>query len=377
MNKRRLLLVSDTYLPQIDGTVRFIEEFVKHCKNDFEITLLVPKFSDKENKLGVKAIFLPVSRLIEPLPTYPSIKLNLGNLIKIKRAVKDSEIIFAQGPALLSYLAVYYARRYKKKAVFYTHVLPWELLDKSKSSFFWRTIAKMVRKISIYFYNKCDEVYLPYYDLEEQLKSYGIKTKTYITRLGIDIERFTLTKNKEASKKKVKIDEKKFVIGYVGRISKEKNLSILLEAFKKIEVPNISLLLVGSGADSLVNQFKETKNCVVTGFVNNVPDYLNAMDIFVMPSLTETTSLATLEAMSCGLPVIATKVGFIKSYLVKDHNGIFFPRDSATMLALKIEQLMKDSELMRTLGTNARKMVAYSFSWERSVNKIKRLLLEI
>ena len=377
MNKRKLLLVSDTYLPQIDGTVRFIEEFVKHCKHEFEITLMVPKFSDKENKLGVKAIFLPVSKLIEPLPTYPSIKLNLRNLIKIKRAVKDSDIIFAQGPALLSYFAVYYARRYKKKAVFYTHVLPWELLAKSKSSFFWRTIAKIVRKISIYFYNKCDEVYLPYHDLEEQLKSYGIKTKTHIARLGIDIERFALTKNKEASKKKVKIDEKKIVIGYVGRISKEKNLTILLEAFKKIEIPNISLLLVGSGADNLVNKFKETKNCIVTGFVNNVPDYLNAMDIFVMPSLTETTSLATLEAMSCGLPVIATKVGFIKSYLVKDHNGIFFPRDSATMLALKIEQLIKDPELMRTLGTNARKMVAYSFSWERSVNKIKRLLLEI
>jgi len=377
MDKRKLLVVSDTYLPRIDGTVRFIEEFVKHCKKEFEITLLVPKFSDKENKLGVKAIFLPVSRLIQPLPTYPSIKLNLGNLIKIKRAVRESDIVFAQGPAALSYLAVYYARRYKKKAVFYTHVLPWELLAKSKSSFFWRTIAKIVRKISVYFYNKCDEVYLPYHDLEEQLKSYGIKTKTRITRLGINIERFALTKNKEASKKKVKLNEKKIVIGYVGRISKEKNLEILLDAFKKIQMPQISLLLVGSGADNLVNKFKETKNCVVTGFVNNVPDYLNAMDIFVMPSLTETTSLATLEAMSCGLPVIATKVGFIKSYLVKDYNGIFFPRDSSTMLALKIEQLMKDPELMRTLGTNARKMVAYSFSWERSVNKIKRFLLDV
>ncbi len=376
MDKQKLLLVSDTYLPQVDGTVRFIEEFVKHCKNDFEITLLVPKFSGKENKLGVKAIFLPVSRLIEPLPTYPSVKLNFRNLIKIKRAVKDSDIVFAQGPALLSYFAVYYANRCKKKVVFYTHVLPWELLAKSKSSFFWRFVAKIVRKMSIYFYNKCDEVYLPYLDLENQLKSYGIKTKTHIARLGVDIERFALTKNKETSKKKVKLNNKKIVIGYVGRISKEKNLGILLEAFKKIEVPNITLLLVGSGADNLVTQFKETKNCVVTGFVNNVPDYLNAMDVFVMPSLTETTSLATLEAMSCGLPVIATKVGFIKSYLVKDHNGIFFPRDSATMLALKIEQLIKDPELMKTLGNNARKMVAYSFSLERSVNKIKRLLLE-
>jgi L-malate glycosyltransferase len=100
------------------------------------------------------------------------------------------------------------------------------------------------------------------------------------------------------------------------------------------------------------------------------------MDIFVMPSLTETTSLATLEAMSCGLPVIATKVGFIKNYLVKDHNGLFFPRNKSTVLALKLQKLIDNKELREKLGKNARKTIAYSFSWERSINKIKRILLK-
>ena len=150
-----------------------------------------------------------------------------------------------------------------------------------------------------------------------------------------------------------------------------------MKAFKKLpNQSNLQLLMVGDGNPELVKKLKEMRNCKVTGFVNNVQEYLKAMDVFVMPSLTETTSLATLEAMSCGLPVIATKVGFIKSYLVKDHNGLFFPRNSSTMLAIKIEKLMKNPELMKTLGHNARKMVAYSFSWERSVNKMKRILLE-
>ena len=96
-----------------------------------------------------------------------------------------------------------------------------------------------------------------------------------------------------------------------------------------------------------------------------------------MPSLTETTSLATLEAMSYGLPIIASKVGFMKNYIVKGYNGIFFPRDSSTMLAMKIKKLRDNIELRNKLGQNARKTIAYSFSWERSINKIKRLLMKL
>ncbi|MEK6900693.1 MAG: glycosyltransferase family 4 protein, partial [Nanoarchaeota archaeon] len=91
---------------------------------------------------------------------------------------------------------------------------------------------------------------------------------------------------------------------------------------------------------------------------------------------TETTSLATLEAMSSGLPVITTRVGFIKSYVSKNHNGIFFPRNNSTMLSVKIAKLLKDKELRDRLGQNARKTVAYGFSWERSINRIRRILLK-
>ena len=132
----------------------------------------------------------------------------------------------------------------------------------------------------------------------------------------------------------------------------------------------------GDGPEKQTRELKQLKNCKVTGFVYNVQDNLKAMDVFVMPSLTETTSLATLEAMSTGLPVIATRVGFIKSYIIKNHNGLFFPRNSAGMLSVKISKLLKDREYRERLGQNARKTVAYGFSWERSINRIKRILLK-
>ena len=96
-----------------------------------------------------------------------------------------------------------------------------------------------------------------------------------------------------------------------------------------------------------------------------------------MPSLTETTSLATLEAMASGLPILSTKVGFIQRYIIRNYNGLFFAKDNPPMLALKLEQLRKNQALREELGTNARKTSAYSFSWERSINRIIRILSQL
>ena len=375
-SKIKLLIVADTYYPKVDGTLRFIEEFVKRARNEFDISLLVPNLGKSTKPKGVKNVTLIAPSKIVKLSGYPNMKISIKNICDIKKAVKETDFVFVQGPALISYLSIYYGKKYKKKIIFYKHHITWELYENFFPEISKKFLIRIVRKLAIIFYNKCDLIIIPYRELEDSLKQYGVKSEIRVGSLGIDIDQFSISKNKKASKKKLKLPLNKTIIGYVGRISKEKNIDILLEAFNKVEFKDIFLLIVGGGNPDLVKKLKEIRNCHVTGFVNNVQDYLKATDIFVMPSLTETTSLATLEAMSCGLPVIATKVGFIKNYLVKDHNGIFFPRNSSTMLALKIEQLIKDPELMKTLGNNARKMVAYSFSWDRSVNKIKRILLE-
>ncbi|MEK6969499.1 MAG: glycosyltransferase [Nanoarchaeota archaeon] len=368
----KLLLVADTYYPKVDGTLKFIEEFMKRAQDSFEISLLVPDYGVKK---GRNVTYIEPSKIIK-MSDYPSIKFSFKNFSLIKKAVKEADIVFVQGPALISYLSIHYAHKYHKKTVFYLHTLSWELLEKFLPRIISKIFSRIIKKISISFYNDCQGIFVPYYDLKDYLIKEGVKTEIVTARLGVDIDLFHPPQDKQLSKKKIKIGPEKKVIGYVGRISKEKNAHLLLEGFKKLEKQkNYFLLMVGDGPESQTKEFKENPNCKVTGFVNNVQDYLKAMDIFVMPSLTETTSLATLEAMASGLPVIATKVGFIKHYLVKDHNGLFFPRNSATMLSVKVNQLLQNKELRAKLGQNARKTVAYAFSWERSINRIKKLLL--
>lgn len=72
---------------------------------------------------------------------------------------------------------------------------------------------------------------------------------------------------------------------------------------------------MGDGLDSQKAFFKKNEDVILTGSTRNVLKYLQAMDLFVLPSLTETSSLATMEAMACGLPVVVTKVGYLKYYI--------------------------------------------------------------
>jgi glycosyltransferase involved in cell wall biosynthesis len=378
--KIKLLLVADTYYPKVDGTLRFLEEFIKRAHSNFEISLLVPNFGKKSQRLKKswlkETIFVEPSKHIQ-VSGYPNMKLSLKNFKTIKNALQNADLVFVQGPALISYLSLYLSRRYGKKTLFYTHTISWDLFAKFFPPLLNKLFLNFIKKISIYLYNRCDEIIVPYQDLKTELVEKGVNTKMAVARLGVDIDLLSPSHNKGVSKEKIHIGKNKTVIGYMGRISKEKNAGILLEAFRKLpNQENSLLLMVGDGPEEQVKEFKETKNCKITGFVDDVHKYLKAMDIFVMPSLTETTSLATLEAMSTGLPVIVTKVGFMKKYVVKNHNGIFFPRNSSTLLTIKIEQLLKNEHLRLNLGKNARKTIAYSFSWERSINKIKRILLE-
>ncbi|MBS3169824.1 glycosyltransferase [Candidatus Woesearchaeota archaeon] len=378
---RKLLLVADTYYPKVDGTLKFMEEFLRRAKDEFKISLLVPYLGSWKKTRRLPAVtehitYVQPSQLFQ-ISGYQNMKLTRRNIFRIKQAIKDTDLVFVQGPALLSYLSIYYARRYQKNTVFYVHVIPWELYTKFIPRIVRRPFFALFRRFVIAYYNRCDEILVPYYELQNQLKNEGVRTKINVATLGVDIQIFSPARDKRINKQKIGISPEKKVIGYVGRISREKNIHNLLEAFKMLEGREKShLLIVGDGPEKQKAELLKLPNCTITGFVHNVQDYLKAMDVFVMPSSTETTSLATLEAMSCGLPVIATKVGFIKSYLNKNHNGIFIPRDNPAVLALKIKMLLDDTSLCTQLGQNARKTIVYSFSWERSINRIRRILNE-
>lgn len=140
-------------------------------------------------------------------------------------------------------------------------------------------------------------------------KGYVDSDCTSIVYNGVDLSRFA--RHEQGAEKREGL-----VLGSVGRLSHEKGYDVLINAYAKTaaDAPNTELWLVGDGAErpALEEQVRGLglrERVRFFGLRDDVPDLLNSMDIFVLPSRTEGLPVAVLEAMACGLPVVATEVG--------------------------------------------------------------------
>lgn len=368
--KKRLLVVTDTYLPRKEGITRFLLEIVPRLKKDYEITILAPDFGNEKSKgevVRLPSFSFQIADLRPP-------KFNFR---KIRRYIKKADIVFVQSIGPLGATAIFNAMLMEKKVIAYIHCIDWEMVPKAISKKWLRKLVKVIVKIAArYLYNRCSLLIVPSVGTAETLNSNRIKTKKIVVRMGTNVSKFMPPKNKAESKISVGIKQNRTVIGYVGRLGREKDLVTLYRAFLRVQKKHQKavLMIVGSGIEEIKKMFDKKKGVVMVGGVDNVVPYLQAMDIYVLPSLTETSSLSTMEAMSCGLGVVVTPVGYVKSYVVDGYNGLFFPKKNSYALSKNIERLIVNEKLRKKLGINARKTIVENFSWDKTVNKIRRIL---
>jgi len=373
--KKKLLIAADGFLPRWDGIARFLSEVIPRLKDEFDITVIAPRFPEYkehiDNPDGYKIV--RVETYDFKFGDYNPPKLTNWNVIK--KHVMESDIVWAQSLMPIGMYSIRYAKKFKKHCIAYIHVIDWEIVLRSlkiflKYVFSWAT--KFYAKI---WYSKCDLLMVPSSEVAGLLESEGIKTKKKIVHLGVNTKKFIPPLDKSLAKMSLGIDSNKKVIGFVGRTGHEKDLTTLYRAFTQLEKRrnDIVLLIVGpKSADTKV--FEDKKNIILTGSKNNVVPYYQAMDIYVLPSLTETTSLSTLEAMSSSLSVVSTKVGFVKNYIKDKYNGIFFPTKNSFVLRKKLERLLDNQRIRDKLGLNARKFVQLNFSWDKTIEDIRSIL---
>lgn len=379
---RRVLVVVDNFFPKHDGVMRFIEEVVPPLAKDFKITILAANYDGKKFKTwnGIPIFKFLVFRGIKILDYSPV----LPNPFVVWREVKKSDVIFVQTitSAYTVPLSIIFGRLQRKKIVCYFHQKGWEQYYIHTRRKWGTKIAgmseKVVKFISKFYGNMCDLFLISSEEMVSVLEKVGIRTKAEIVGLGVDIKEFKPARIKAKSKQKVDIDKKKFVIGYCGRVSYDKDIDTLVSAFNlfKEKHKNAMLLLVGDG-DKAHDMLKDTHSIYLTGFVENVADYYKAMDIFVLPSLTETTGLVLPEAMASGVACITTPVGFAQTHVSKGYNALLFGPKDVEGLVEQMELLYKDKKLRKHLARNARKTIEEGFTWNKTIKDLKRILKEV
>ncbi|MBU0666290.1 MAG: glycosyltransferase family 4 protein [Nanoarchaeota archaeon] len=370
---KRIVIATDSYLPRWDGVARFLSEIIPRLKNKFKVTVIAPNFGPHREQ-GIKTVKIALKKI-----HLGDIKPAKFDYKRIKEEVKNADVVFTQTIGFIGLAAIIAAKRFKKPLVTFIHSVEWELFPKAISSKFLKQISyPIVKFISKKIYNQCSLLIVPSTSIAEKLSWQGIRTKKSITHLGVDVNKFK-NKRDDSFRKKLGIEPDDFIIGYHGRLGREKDLKTLLRAFirLKIEHKRVKLLVVGDGVKEIVRMFKKQDRIILPGSQNNIVPYINAMDVYVLPSLTETTSLTTLEAMACELPVIATKVGFVNDYLDDEKNGFFFKMQNPYDLKKKIEFVMNNPNIRKKIGQEARKTVVEKFNWQIAAERIEEAILSV
>jgi len=230
------------------------------------------------------------------------------------------------------------------------------------------------------------------FTVSEQLRSYHSRQawlpmeRIRVLPNGVNTSRFAQRPGeRQETRQRLGLDDGSLVIGAVGRMVPIKDHAILLQAAEILisrGMP-VRVLLVGSGPElaklkeSVAASPRLSGRVVFAGADSDVPALLNAMDVFVLPSLSEGMSNTLLEAMASSLPVVATRVGGNPELVEEERSGWLFEPGDVMALAAILERIGRDSNLREGLGQAARRRAVQHFSLEGMVGSYRNLYVEL
>lgn len=363
--------VCTTFLSHYGGVATHVEEISKRLT---KLGVNVKIFTtDPVGKLPKREIAndLEIYRFRSiPLETY----FLAPRLYSALKKVKKTEIIHAHNYQAFPALAATLAKGKNKKPLVLTpHFHP---IAKSA----WWTLAKLIYNVSIgrRMFKRADAVVaVSKYEKRFLEEKFGLNEDrvVYIPN-GIDEEKFRGLTRKRRSK----------AVLYVGRLEKYKGVHHLIRTFLKVKaiVPDSRLLIVGTGPyKRRLLSLAEHLGVKDVFFLENIPkkelmDLYQSSGVFVMPSKYEAFCIALVEAMACGLPVVATRVGGLSELVRHGENGFSMDHPPAEEeLAELITLLLEDEELSMKMGLNAKSYVVKRFSWNRTARQLLKLYKKV
>jgi teichuronic acid biosynthesis glycosyltransferase TuaC len=211
------------------------------------------------------------------------------------------------------------------------------------------------------------------------------KTKTSVIYNGVDTDLFRPA-NKNQSRKKLGLPNNRKIVLSVRRLVYKNGLDTLIESVPKVaqKHPDVLFVVAGKGpsrklVEDRIKELGISQNIKLAGFVpdEQLPLYYDAADIFMLPSASgEGLPLVLLEAMACGVPVIATKVGGTPEIVNHMKNGVLVPPIDTEAMAEATSKLLSEEKLRTTIGEEARRNVENRFTWTENVRQLQEVYNE-
>jgi glycosyltransferase involved in cell wall biosynthesis len=175
-----------------------------------------------------------------------------------------------------------------------------------------------------------------------------------------------------------------FFIGVVARLEEQKGHMVLFRALRRLlpDFPQIKVLVVGDGTlrpvlEAKVLEMGLSEQVLFVGTRKDIPEILAALDLFILPSLWEGFSMAILEALATGTPVMATDVGGASEVIRSGYDGLLIPPREASALVTGVREAILDPRKYKEMGRQGKETVGRQFTVARHLNRLQDLYLEV
>lgn len=347
----RIAMFTNNYLPRVGGVSRSVDDFTKCFREKGnEVRVVAPRLKGQQKS----DVLVPMPAIQSAAVYDMAMPLPIPGILFAAMKEFEPEIIHSHHPFLLGNTALLTAARHDLPLVFthhtlyenYTHYAP---VDSPQ-------LKQYFIDLSVGYANLCNCVFAPTPSIASLLAQRGVTTQIEIVPSGLNIEFFKQGDGKRL-RDEYNVPKDAFVVGYVGRLTKEKNMVFLMKALIKLlkEKNEAHALIVGYGQlkyrlEKMVKKEGLIEKFHFTGTLQDeklVAAY-SAMDLFTFASKSDTQGLVLVEALAAGTPVVAVKATGAVDVVEDGVNGWLAEKEDVDVFHNTVlhayEEIIKDSE---------------------------------
>ena len=365
----RIALFSGNYNYVRDGANQALNRLVDYLlRQGAQVRVYSPTVADPAFKPTGEIVSVPSV----PIPLRPEYRLPVALTPRIRRDLAEfnPNIVHIASPDVVAHRAVSWARRHDVAAIASIHTR----FETYLAYYHLEMLEPAARAIMRRLYRRCDAIVAPAESMAAVLRAQRMNRDISIWTRGVDREQFHPGRRDMAWRRSVGIQDDQMVIAFLGRLVMEKGLDVFADAIDALAPrdANYRVLVIGDGpARGWFEQRLPDAIFIGQQVGDDLARALASSDVFLNPSITETFGNVTLEAMACGLPVVAAAATGATSLVRDGETGVLVEPSEIDAFGDALEAYAKDPELRRRHG-EAGLAYAQTMDWDRINSAVVR-----
>lgn len=367
----RVALITENFLPKLDGVTRTNAMLLEHLQAQEHQAIVFGPEGSLRRYAGARVVPVPGV----PLPFYPELRMLFPRRNTGRRLARfKPDIVHLADPMMLGMAGLYWAQRIAVPVVAAYHTN----LAEYATHYNLGALERPIWSYRRFLHNQCAATLCPSPSTARMLESQGFQ-RVRIWPRGVDSVLFTPAQRDEERRRELGADEHTKLLLYVGRVTHEKNILILAQAYRALARADTRLVVVGDGPGRAdLEAALRGLPVTFTGYLADEPlaRTYAAADLFVFPSTTETFGQVVQEAMASGLPVVGCDAEGVCDLVQPGVTGLLArPKDAADFTAA-MRTLLDDPSRRIAMGHAARAW-ALTRSWTEVMESLVSLYGDI